>query len=231
MIETEFITALLMIIAIDILLGGDNAVVIAMASRNLPKDQKRSAILWGTGMAICIRIIATLVAAYLLKVPFLFFIGGLLLTYIAYKLLAEEEHDPDIKGSTTLRGAIQTIVIADMTMGIDNVVAVAGTAKGDMLLIIIGLVVSIPIIVWGSALILKAMERYTWIPFVGAGILALAAAKMITHEQQFAGFYTANPWVDWVIKIVIIGGVLGAGIYKRSQSKKQQQKQEVNVSS
>ncbi|OAJ74018.1 hypothetical protein AYJ08_11220 [Brevibacillus sp. SKDU10] len=220
MFETEFIIQLLMIIAIDILLGGDNAVVIAMASRNLPLEQKKKAIFWGTGLAVVVRVIATIAAAYLLQIPFLFVIGGLLLVWISYNLLVEDGHEKDIKAGDSLMAAIRTIVIADVTMGIDNVVAIAGTAHGNMVLIIIGLLISVPIMVWGSTLILKAMDRYAWIPYVGAGILALAAAKMITHEAHLQPFFDANPWISYLLKGVIIVGVIVAGYWQRNRMAK-----------
>lgn len=191
MFDADFLLSLLMIIAIDIVLGGDNAVVIALASRKLPDEQKMKAIFWGTALAIVVRVLITVAAAYLLKIPYLFLAGGLLLIWISYKLLVDEEEEKDIKPGENLLQAIRTIVVADVLMGLDNVLAVAGAAKGDLFLIILGLLISIPIMIWGSRLILKAMERFPWIVFAGAGILALTAAKMVTHEKALQPFIKA----------------------------------------
>ncbi|WP_139490148.1 TerC family protein [Brevibacillus dissolubilis] len=225
----EFFTALLMIIAIDILLGGDNAVVIAMASRKLPAEQKKKAIVWGTGMAIIVRVIATVLAAYLLQIPFLFLVGGLILIWIAFKLLVEDDDGKEeIKAGDTLMGAIRTIIVADVMMGLDNVLAVAGSAHGNIVLIVIGLVVSIPIMIWGSSLILKAMERYAWIQWAGGGILAYAAASMITHEKEIEFIFTANPWVAYLVKAVIVIGVVGIGFWQRNRNAQAQMQAQVS---
>lgn len=215
--ETEFWTALLMIVAIDILLGGDNAVVIAMASRRLPADQKKRAILWGTGLAIAVRMLATLAAALLLKIPYLFLTGGLLLVWIAYKLLVEEDNDREIKPAENLWQAIKTIVVADVLMGLDNVLAVAGAAGGDLTLIIIGLLISVPIMIWGSRLILGWMERFPWIVYIGSGILAWTAAKMIAHEPAVAAFFHGAPILEFVCKLLVAALVIGAGWWKRTR--------------
>lgn len=210
MFEMEFLTALLLIVAIDIVLGGDNALVIAMASRRLPPEQKKKAVLWGTAMAILVRIAATVAAAILLQIQYLFLIGGLVLIWISYKLLVDEEGDHEIKAGNNLLQAIKTIVLADVMMGLDNVLAIAGAAHGDILLIIIGLLISVPIMIWGSNLILKFMERYKWIIYAGSGILAWTAAKMITHEKAIEHLFT-SPWIQYGFKFAIVGLVVGIG--------------------
>ncbi len=209
--ESEFLIALLTIIAIDIVLGGDNAVVIALASRNLPEHQRNKAIFFGTGLAIFVRVILTIVAVYLLKVPYLLLIGGLLLVYISYNLLAEDDGETNIKSGTTLAAAIKTIVVADIVMGLDNVLAIAGAAHGNILLVIIGLLVSVPIIIWGSKLILHFMERFPAIVYIGAGILAYTAAKMILEEPIVQTWIGHNQMIELLIYLVIIGGVLFFG--------------------
>ena len=216
MFGMEFISALLLIIAIDIVLGGDNALVIAMASRKLPTDQKKKAIFYGTALAILIRIIATVAAAMLLNIKFLFLIGGLILVWISYKLLAEENDSHEIKAGNNLTQAIKTIVLADVMMGLDNVLAIAGAAQGDMLIIIIGLLISVPIMIWGSHLILKAMERFPWIIYAGSAVLAWTAAKMITHEQAIEHLF-ASPWILYGFKFLVVALVVGAGFWSRTR--------------
>ncbi|MGM7700914.1 TerC family protein [Pseudalkalibacillus sp. Hm43] len=209
--ESEFLIALLTIIAIDIVLGGDNAVVIALASRNLPEHQRNKAIFFGTGLAIVVRVILTVIAVYLLKVPYLLLIGGILLVYISYNLLAEDNGEANIKSGTTLAAAIKTIVVADIVMGLDNVLAIAGAAHGNILLVIIGLLVSVPIIIWGSKLILHFMERFPAIVYIGAGILAYTASKMILEEPIVQTWIGHNQMIELLIYLVIIGGVLFFG--------------------
>ena len=158
-----------------------------LAARRLPKDQQKKVIIWGTIGAIAIRALATLVVVWLLKIPGLLLIGGALLIWIAYKLIAEGK-DHDIKAEEGFWSAIKTIIIADALMGIDNVLAVAGAAHGNFSLVIIGLLVSIPVVVWGSTLILKWVDRYPIIITIGAAVLAYTAAKMIVDEKWFAAF-------------------------------------------
>lgn len=235
MFGMEFISALLLIIAIDIVLGGDNALVIAMASRKLPADQKKKAIFYGTAFAILVRILATVAAAFLLKIKFLFLIGGLILVWISYKLLAEENDSHEIQAGNNLMQAIKTIVLADVMMGLDNVLAIAGAAHGDFLIIVIGLLISVPIMIWGSNLILKAMERYSWIIYAGAAVLAYTAAKMITHEKAIEHLF-ASPWVLYGFKFIVVALVVGAGLWARTRVDKQaqlrkEQEQEIEAKS
>ncbi|WP_370529812.1 TerC family protein [Alkalihalobacillus sp. AL-G] len=220
MFDSEFLIALLQIIAIDIVLGGDNAIVIALASRNLPDHQRNKAIFLGTGLAIAVRVLLTIVAVFLLKIPYLMLIGGLLLVYIAYNLLSDDNDDADIKGGTTLIEAIRTIVVADIVMGVDNVLAIAGAAHGNILLVIIGLLVSVPIIIWGSKLILHFMEKYPSIIFIGAGVLGFTAAGMIMEEKVVHEWVADNLILKLLIYVVVIGGILLAGwLTKRVKSR------------
>ncbi|MCF6092490.1 TerC family protein [Microaerobacter geothermalis] len=209
--SAEFFTALLSIIIIDLVLAGDNAVVIGMAARNLPKESQKKAIFWGTFGAIGIRAVATLLVVYLLKIPFLLLAGGLVLIWISYKLLVEEKKHEEVKAGKNLVEAIKTIMIADAMMGLDNVIAVAGAAKDSYFLVILGLLISIPIVVWGSTLILKWMERFPFIIYFGAGVLAFTAAKMITDEPFLINFFEGNPIIKWMIILVIVAGVLLTG--------------------
>ncbi|MGM7721474.1 TerC family protein [Metabacillus sp. Hm71] len=179
---SAFILNLLEILVINIVLSGDNAVVIALACRNLPEQYKKKAVFFGTFGAIALRVALTFAAVYLLMIPYLNFIGGLLLLWIAVKLLKGEEEE-DIAANSNLMGAIKTIIIADLVMSLDNVVAVAGAANGNILLIILGLVISIPLIIWGSQLLMKIMEKFPIIIMIGAGLLGYTAGEMVLEDK------------------------------------------------
>lgn len=219
--DLELLTQILIIIGIDIVLGGDNAIVIALACRNLPVDKRNKAIFLGTGLAIVVRIALTVLAVYLLMIPYLQLIGGLFLVYIAYNLLTEEGDDVNkIRGGATLFQAVRTIVVADLVMGFDNVLAVAGAAGGKIILVVAGLLISIPIIVWGSKIILKFMERFPIIIYIGAGILALTAGKMITHEERIQPFLELISYSNYIIPFITIVLVLVGGFVKKTSTKK-----------
>jgi len=224
-----FLSALVAIVIIDLVLAGDNAIVIALAARTLPKALQKKAIVWGTLGAIGVRIVMTLVVVWLLSVPGLRFVGGVLLIWIAYKLLAADSHDEDHEISASLGGtredpsfwsALRTIVVADAVMGLDNVLGVAGAAKGSFLLVVLGLAISIPIMVWGSTLILKWVDRFPAIIYVGAGVLAWTSAAMIIHEPKLQSLLEAYPWVSYAIYVIILGGVLGAGYFVNTRRKR-----------
>ncbi|NJS35644.1 MAG: TerC family protein [Brachymonas sp.] len=209
-------SALLAIILIDLVLAGDNAIVIALAARNLPPNLQKKAILWGTVGAIAVRTAMTLIVVWLLKIPGLMLVGGLGLVWIAYKLLVDtsgDEHDGP--AATTFWGAMKTIVIADALMGIDNVLGVAGAANGNMTLVVLGLLISVPIVVYGSQLVLKLVERFPVIIQLGAAVLAFTAAKMIVSEKLLAEVF--NPPTSYAdlarysVYVMCIAGVLGAG--------------------
>ncbi|MEH6957959.1 TerC family protein [Neobacillus drentensis] len=201
------LAVLLKIILINIVLSGDNAVVIAMASRNVPKKQQKKAIFWGTFGAIFLRLIFAVAIIYLLNIPFVTFIGGLLLVYIAIKLLIGEEEGNLREGGSSLVSAVKTIIIADAVMSLDNVLAIAGAVEGNLAGIMIGVIVSIPIVVFGSQIILKAMERYPAISYAGAGILAWTAGEMIIGEPKFEPLLTRdlNLLVPMTITVLVIG--------------------------
>lgn len=216
----EFWSALLAIIVIDLVLAGDNAIVIGMAARNLPEHQQKKAIIWGTVGAIVIRALATLAVVWLLRIPGLLLVGGLILIWISLKLLVQEEGHENMKASGSLGSAIWTIIVADTVMGLDNVIAVAGAAHGDFLLVVIGLIISVPIMVWGSTMILKFMERFPIVIFIGAGVLAYTAGSMVTNEKLLAPFFAAYPWVKWVFIVAVVVGVLLIGRMKNQKQKR-----------
>ncbi|GED58837.1 TerC family protein [Brevibacillus formosus] len=220
LLTPEFWTALLSIVIIDLVLAGDNALVIGMAARNLPAHQQKQAIIWGTVGAIIIRALATLAVVWLLKIPGLLLVGGLILIWIALKLLIQDNGHENMKASGTLGAAIWTIIVADTVMGLDNVIAVAGAAHGDFLLVVIGLIISVPIMVWGSTLILKLIEKYPIVIYIGSAVLAYTAAGMVTNEKFLAPFFTAYPWVKWVFIVAVVVGVLLIGRMKSQQQKR-----------
>ena len=213
----EFFSALLAIVVIDLVLAGDNAIVIAMAARNLPAHLQKKAIVWGAVGAIAVRSAMTLVVVYLLKIPGLMLIGGLLLVWIAYKLLtpAKDEDGGHNNASTSFWGAMKTIVIADAVMGLDNVLAVAGASHGSYVLVVLGLLISIPIVIWGSTQILKLVERYPSITYIGAGVLAWTAAKMMISEPMVKEMQLfQNPAFGYAVQALVIFGVLFGGFMK-----------------
>lgn len=213
-LSMEFLSALLAIVMIDLVLAGDNAIVIALAARNLPASQKQKAILWGTVGAIAVRTAMTLVVVWLLKVPGLMLAGGALLVWIAYKLLTDKQDESEhVSAADNFWGAMKTIVIADAVMGLDNVLAVAGAAHGSFLLVVLGLLISVPIMIWGSQLILKFVERYPAIIYIGGGVLAWTAATMITHEPMIKPFAEANGWFSPLVIATVMLGVLGGGYF------------------
>lgn len=213
---------MLAIILIDLVLAGDNAIVIALAARNLPPQLQKKAIAWGTVGAIVVRSVMTVGVVWLLKIPGLMLLGGLGLLWIAYNLLAgqhNEDHGSPLV--TTFWGAMKTIVVADALMGIDNVLGVAGAAHGSFDLVIIGLLVSVPIVVFGSTLVLKLVQRFPIIIKLGAAVLAFTAAKMIVSEQLLEPIYgdssvlpsadALHTAAEWATYALAVAGVLGAG--------------------
>lgn len=181
--STAFWIAVGQIILIDIVLSGDNAVVIALACRNLSPEQRKTGIFWGVAGAVGLRVVLTVFAALVMNLPWLKFIGGLLLVWIAVKLMLPEDEDGhDIEPSANLWGAVKTIVVADFVMSLDNVIGVAGAAHGNLALLLFGLAVSIPLIVWSSQLIMHWMERFPIIVLLGAGLLGYVAGQMIFSD-------------------------------------------------
>jgi YjbE family integral membrane protein len=208
----EFFTALAAIIVIDLALAGDNAIVIALAARDLPPRLQRRAILWGTFGAIAVRVVMTMAVVWLLGIPGLMAAGGAILVWIAYRLLKPQDGDGhQVKAAATFWGAMQTIVIADAAMGLDNVLAVAGAAHGSFTLVVIGLIISIPIVVWGSTLILKWVDRYPWIVQVGVAVLCWTAAKMIVSEPLFEEWFDAHAMASIGVYVLVFATVFGLG--------------------
>ena len=204
----QLVLSILQIILIDVVLSGDNAVVIAMAAHKLPEHQRKRAILWGGGIAIVLRIIFTMIMSFLLMVPTLRLFGGLLLVWIACKLLRAEEEEEvtaDSAGRSTI-AAIKMIFLADFAMSLDNMLAVAGASHGNWKLLLGGLVISIAIIMTCSNLIAQLMNRYHWIVTLGAGILAFTAAEMMLGDREVAGYFVRNHqvsldrhWKDYMV--------------------------------
>lgn len=188
------------IIMIDVLLSGDNAVVIALACRSLPPDQRKKGILFGVLGAIGLRIVLTFFAVSLLSLPYLKLVGALLLIWIGIKLiLPEDEHSEDsIHADTRLFGAIKTIIIADFVMSLDNVLGVAAAAKGNVLLLVFGLLISIPLIAWSSQLVLKLIDRFPFIIYAGGALLGYVAGEMLVSEALFAPVVEAQHYLHWL---------------------------------
>jgi YjbE family integral membrane protein len=219
-LSLAWIQALLAIIAIDLVLAGDNAIVIGLAARNLPAELQKKAVFWGAVGAVAVRAVLTMGVVWLLKIPGFLLIGGVALVWIAYQLVADNgDGHENIQSGTTFRQAIQTIVVADAIMGVDNVLAVAGAAHGSFLLVVIGLLVSIPIVMWGSTLILKWVERFPVIIVLGAGILGWTAAKMISSEPLIKQFFVEHHAWQLVLYVFCIGIVMCIPLLKRMQGR------------
>ena len=209
---TDFLSGLLAIILLDLVLAGDNAIVIAMAASRLPKVMQKKAVFWGTFGAVAVRFALTAVVVYLLKLPGLMLVGGLLLLPIAWKLLRHDADDnPRVSASNTFWSALRTIIVADALMGMDNVLAIAGASKGHLSLVIIGLLVSVPLVVWGSTLILKLIGRFPIIMYIGAGAIAFTAGRMITHDHWLSAWFDAHRWVKYAMDVLLVIGICGGG--------------------
>ena len=231
MFSTPWWSALMAIVLIDLVLAGDNAIVIALAARNLPPLLKRKAIIWGTVGAIVVRSAMTVGVVWLLQIPGLMLVGGLGLVWIAYQLLADQgDGEAHGESATTFWGAMKTIIVADALMGVDNVLGVAGAAHGAFDLVVIGLLVSIPIVVLGSSVVLKLVERFPSIISIGAAVLAFTAAQMLVSEPLLAdylgnakaGLTQDQQFARWAIYIVAVAGVLLAGRWRKAKAAKAQ---------
>jgi YjbE family integral membrane protein len=214
-----FWLGLLKIIGVNVILSGDNAVVIALAARSLPAQQQKQAVFWGAGAAIVLRIILTLFAVALLALPWLKLIGSLLLFWIGIKLLIPEDEDPDIKAHEHLMSAIKTILIADLVMSLDNVIAVAAAAGGSVVLLVLGLAISIPLVIFGATLLIKLMERFPVIITIGAGLIGWVAGEMLVADAGLApwlsgmgvAYQDGRPYVGSV-NLELLAGVAGVVI-------------------
>ncbi len=218
-----FWTALLKIIGVNIVLSGDNAVVIALAARSLPAKQQKQAIFWGSGAAIVMRIVLTLFAVALLSLPWLKLVGSVLLLWIGIQLLAGDEDGEDgVKSHDSMLAAIKTILIADLVMSLDNVIAVAAAAKNDTVLVMIGLAISIPLIIYASTLLIKVMERFPIVITIGAALIGWVAGEMAWDEAVIKPFTTQYPhWFEYIAAAV--GAVLVVGVGKFMAARKPDQ--------
>jgi len=223
--DASFWAALGSIMIVNILLSGDNAVVIALASRNLPPHQQKKAIFWGSAAAIIMRVVLTITAVKLLTLPYLKLVGGILLVYIGIQLLADSDGEEDMKAESSIWSAIRTILIADLVMSLDNVLAVAAAAQSGpeetrMLLLIIGLALSIPLIIFGSSMLLKLMDRFPIIITFGAGLLGWLAGGMIVDDPAIAESLQAMFGdIRLLAEIIGVTIVIALGIYlKRKNS-------------
>ena len=213
----QFLSALLAIVVIDLVLAGDNAIVIGLAARNLPPHLRKKAVFWGAIGAVAVRAVLTMGVVWLLKIPGFLLVGGIVLVWIAYHMEEEDGgvgHE-NVVSATSFRAAIQTIIVADAIMGVDNVLAVAGAAHGSFLLVVIGLLISIPIVMLGSTLILKWIERYPSIIYLGSGVLAWTAAKMITSEAMLAEFFAEHHGWKLALYAFTIGMIVAVPLLRR----------------
>jgi YjbE family integral membrane protein len=212
--DTTLMLQTLEIIWVNILLSGDNAVVIALACRSLPDGQRQKAVMLGAAAAVILRIVFTLMTTALLGLPWVKLIGGLLLLWIAIKLLVPEDEDPEIAAHNNLWKAVQTVAIADVVMSLDNVIAIAAVAKGNWSLIIFGLLVSIPLVVFGSQLIMKIMNRYPIVVWLGAALLGYVAAEIMIEDTVVAGMF-AGKYAHWIAEALGVFIVLFLGFLFR----------------
>ena len=218
--DAEFWIGLTQIIWIDLLLSGDNAVVIALACRRLPPQQRRWGIILGSGAAIALRVLFAAFILYLLAVPFLKIVGAVLLLWIAVKLVlpesAEDEHE--VESADNLWSAVRTIVIADAVMSLDNVIGIAAAAKGDVVLIVLGLLISIPLIVFGSTLILKLLDRYPQIAFIGGALLGYIAGDIVLSDPVLVPYVEPlGAWVHYAAPFAGAAFVIVLGLWLKSR--------------
>ncbi len=220
--NSTFWSGLGSIILIDLVLAGDNAVVIALAARNLPRHLQFKAIFWGSFGAIAVRVAMTAGVLWLLKIPGLMLVGGLALLPIAWRLLRHHEDNRKVRAASGLWSAMLTIVIADALMGLDNVLAIAGASKGHLGLVALGLLISVPLVVWGSQLILKLLTRWPAIVYIGAGVIAWTAARMVTEDDLVDNWFDAHDPVRYLVDAVFVGGIVALGwlTQRRDRSKR-----------
>jgi len=216
--SADFWIALAQIILINIVLSGDNAVVIALASRSLPPHQQKKAIVFGSVGAIVLRIVLTFFAVYLLTLPYLKLVGAAMLLWIGVGLLKGDDEEGDLEGHAGLAAAIKTIIVADLVMSLDNVIGVAAAAKGDLVLLVVGLAVSIPLIIYGSSLILKLMDRFPIIITLGAGLLGWVAGEMAVSDPSVTGWIEAHHYMHTVAPIAGAVLVIAVGKWLMSRS-------------
>ncbi len=210
----DFAVSVLKIVLIDLALAGDNALVIALAVRTLPKRQQFYGRVWGTAGAVGLRLLFIAIITYLLRIPLLQAVGGAVLLWIAVKLVrqSDEAGEGHVRHGTTLLEAIWIIIVADVVMSLDNVIGVAGAAEGDLTLVVFGIGLSIPIVVWGSGILATLMNRYGWIILVAGGILGEVAGKMIVHDHMIVQRVGEAPdLVEWAVRLCLAGGIVLIG--------------------
>lgn len=216
--SADFWIGLMKIVWINIILSGDNAVVIALAARSLPPHQQKKAVFWGSGAAVVLRILLTVVAAKLLELSFLQVVGGCLLLWIGFQLLSDDDADEgESKTYSTLMAAVQTILIADLVMSLDNVIAVAAAAQGNVILLVLGLAISIPLVIFGSTLMIKLMERFPFIVVLGAALIGWVGGETIASDAILHDYAVAHPALHYVA--AALGATLVVGIGKFWPSK------------
>ena len=231
----EYFAAFLSIFMVNVVLSGDNAVVIALACRKLPPKQQKMAILLGSGGAILFRIILTVIIVYLLKIPFLQAVGGLLLVYIAVKLLKDEDAGEDVKSADNLAEAIKVIVVADLIMSLDNTLAIAAVSKGNWTLLIIGLATSIPIIILCAQIIMYMMKKFPIILYIGSGILGWTAGEMLVGDKKVLEYLHNNVAagtvhiIDIAVPVVITAFVIIFGWWGNKRAKQEEIGHETNM--
>ena len=202
--ETQFWIGFANMVVLDLVLSGDNAMVIGLAARYLPERQRKQAILYGTLAAVLLRVTLTGLAAWLLLIPFLQSLGGLLLLWIAVKLLLQDGRDPGVSPGRTLRDVVKTIIVADVVMSLDNVLAVAGAAQGSFVLILFGLGLSIPILMWGSQLVVIIVKKIPWIVYVGSGILGYTAGQLIVKDPIIEEGFLLSRIIPVLLTVIVL---------------------------
>jgi|SRR5215470_12099211 len=218
LLSPQWFSALLSIVLIDLVLAGDNAIVIGLAARDVPAQLQRRVVLWGTAGAIVVRALLTFAVVWLLQIPAFLLIGGLALIYIGWKLTQDSSDKArEMRPASSVRGAVQTIVVADAVMGVDNVLAVGGAAQGSFLLVVVGLAFSIPIVIWGSTLVLKWVQRFPVILWLGAAVLGWTAAKMIVSEPLLKPWFDGHPAGRTALYVVIVGGLVAVPMWRAAE--------------
>jgi YjbE family integral membrane protein len=210
LLNADFFSGLVAIILLDLVLAGDNAIVIAMSARALPKALQRRAVFWGSAGAIAVRLLLTAVVVYLLELPGVMLAGGMLLLPIAWNLLKQNTgSDQDIRAATTFGGALRTIIVADALMGMDNVLAIAGASRGQLSLVALGLLISVPLVVWGSTVILKLIERFPSVVYVGAGAIAWTAGHMLARDSLVSDWFNTYSGSAYALQAGLVIAICG----------------------
>ena len=219
--SADFWIGLMKIVWINIILSGDNAVVIALAARSLPPHQQKQAVFWGSGAAVVLRILLTVVAAKLLELSFLQIIGGCLLLWIGLQLLSDDdEEEGESKAYGSLMAAVRTILIADLVMSLDNVIAVAAAAHGNVVLLVLGLAISIPLVIFGSTLMIKLMERFPVIVLLGAALIGWVGGETIANDAALHGYAVAHPWLHYAAAGLGAALVVAGGKFRAHRSRR-----------